>query len=276
MPPKLWEFIVPRTNPTKGFDSQQSAMTAVIDKNMETSKRGGKHDQSKRTYTGDKEETALPTIGIDVALSAQATESSLAMGSRTQNTSLEPAHTEYRSEALVDNLQNVTLGIVQLEQERRNLEDQVKQLQRLAFKNFDTPGWEPSTFEHIARKLKSLEYQIKKWSKSYVSGTLPSPNAEYSQSLISMVAQVSGFDITTICQYLQKDRLWLLLQSIVTCAMYEKIIENPFFGVTQEVAGVSIHSNSVEQEYLLQRTLAGLYQNFRQCELSIRSNHEIL
>lgn len=243
---------------------------------MEISKRGGKRDQSKRTYTGDKEETALPTTHKDQALSAQAAEPSLAMDSRSQKTSLEPRHNKYSSEALLDNLQSVSLGIVQLQQERQNLEDQVKQMQRIAFKSFDTPGWEPSTFEHIARKLKSLEYQIKKWSKYYVSGTLPSPNAEYSQPLIAMVTQVSGFDITTIFQHLQKDRLWILLQSIVTCAMYEMIIEEPFFGVTQEVAGISINSNGMEQEYLLQRSLAGLYQNFRQCKLSIQSDHELL
>lgn len=195
----------------------------------------------------------------------------------------EPPAEGYDPDMLFQNLANVQVGVMQLENERQNLEDQVKKLQRSAFKRFDAPEWEPITLEDIARQLETLEFDIKRWSKDYSARTLPFPNVEYSESLIGIVTQVSCFTIADIIDRLPQDGTRLLVHGVIACVMYRKIFEDPFFGVTDRCAmpyeeDPAASSQATEKDALNPRLaqepsdtqfgemLSHLYEHFRDCE----------
>jgi hypothetical protein len=171
-----------------------------------------------------------------------------------------------------------------LEQEREQMENDVRNLQQQVFRRLDAADWKPLSNADIRRKLDQLDSSVKKWAKSYTGTHLHAwkaaekPNT--STRIKNNLQPFARLDYTYDFQCVPDDKGWLLLQAYLMHNIYFDVFDQPFFGVNCSNMKELVEGNmdvdvqetrtgeSDKFSIDVQVSLQCLYYQIRACELT--------
>jgi len=164
-----------------------------------------------------------------------------------------------------------------LTQQDRQVET-VRRVQENAFRYFGSAEWMPESNEDIRQKLKTLDNDIKKWSKDYAISSLrsiPLDSAERKTLIdcLTCFVKLEKDEIVVKDETLKRyeipkevsdDRAWMLLHGYIMQKLYTDVFERPFFAFGERYLQIrtSGHPRGHGHSSITQDLIQKLYNEF--------------
>lgn len=153
----------------------------------------------------------------------------------------------------------------------------VRRVQENAFRHFGSAEWMPESNEDIRQKLKTLDNDIKKWSKDYAISSLQSIplNSAERKTLIDCLTcfvKLEKDEIVVTDETLKRyeipkevsdDRAWMLLHGYIMQKLYADVFELPFFAFGERYLQIQKgHLRGHRHSSITQDLIQKLYDEF--------------
>ncbi|OCK73987.1 hypothetical protein K432DRAFT_430279, partial [Lepidopterella palustris CBS 459.81] len=140
----------------------------------------------------------------------------------------------------------------------------VRRVQENAFRYFDSAEWMPESNEEIEQKLKTLDSDVKKWSKEYAItslGIIPLCSNKR-EILMGHLADFVKLEKGEIPREVPDDRAWMFLHAYLMQQIYADIFERPFFAFGERYPKVRKLESPEGYTYIVQDLIERLSNEF--------------
>ncbi|KAF2493185.1 hypothetical protein BU16DRAFT_540904 [Lophium mytilinum] len=156
----------------------------------------------------------------------------------------------------------------QMADQQEQQAEKFRRVQERAFRQIDSAEWMPESNEDISRKLKSLDFDIKAWAKTYAVPLLSrvALTPDERANLMGCLDCVVRLEHGKVPPRVGDDRSWMLLQARLLHKLYTEIFEEPFFFIGERLSNVKPAKGDDARSASIAAELSTLYDELREVD----------